>query len=458
MLAKLRGAAQRAVLRAPTIPDIPLGGHDGGVHARVVRALHRRALTTPIATPTSSSGTTTTPTFTGITTRRIVASTLGGLGYAACVTNASTTTTTTTTAASSAAPTRAASTSPAAVCHIHTHIHPQHARGQEEDDPLADLARRLERFMTTSAAATATSTSASGKERTQELNTVDPNALRILRGDDGQVKAVYYKGVPIHKLSKSSDPSKQRVVLLACGSFSPVTNFHLYMMEMTRDHLTLHHPEIDVIGGIISPVHDTYGKSSLKGVGAERRVRMLELATDPSDWVAVSPWEAMEASRWTPTREVMEHIRDALREASKLVEGEAGSAGSPIQVKLLIGADVFDTMSDPRIWKPSDVETILGDFGVIVTQRAGNNIKATFEKAPALKKYESNVLVSPMVVENNISSSVVRSLLAQGRSVKHLIPDNVAEYIRTQNLYNAASELKYHDRPRMFDVARLSKL
>ncbi len=34
-----------------------------------------------------------------------------------------------------------------------------------------------------------------------------------------------------------SSQEKTKVVLLACGSFNPITNMHLRMFELARDHL-----------------------------------------------------------------------------------------------------------------------------------------------------------------------------------------------------------------------------
>jgi nicotinamide mononucleotide adenylyltransferase len=73
-----------------------------------------------------------------------------------------------------------------------------------------------------------------------------------------------------------------RVVLLLCGSFSPITNFHLRMLELARDFLQ-RTTRFRVVRGIISPVHDAYGKKGL--VGAHHRLAMCRLATQSSDWV-----------------------------------------------------------------------------------------------------------------------------------------------------------------------------
>ncbi|XP_060052560.1 nicotinamide/nicotinic acid mononucleotide adenylyltransferase 3 isoform X2 [Erinaceus europaeus] len=95
--------------------------------------------------------------------------------------------------------------------------------------------------------------------------------------------------------------SRIPVVLLACGSFNPITNMHLRLFEVARDHL--HQTGIyQVVRGIISPVNDKYWKKDL--VAAKHRVAMVRLALQTSDWVRVDPWES-EQDQWVETVKVL---------------------------------------------------------------------------------------------------------------------------------------------------------
>lgn len=58
------------------------------------------------------------------------------------------------------------------------------------------------------------------------------------------------------------DDTKTPVVLVACGSFSPVTYLHLRMFEMARDYIK-HQTQFEVVGGYLSPVNDQYKKPGL---------------------------------------------------------------------------------------------------------------------------------------------------------------------------------------------------
>ena len=73
---------------------------------------------------------------------------------------------------------------------------------------------------------------------------------------------------PFHRLSTLRNPEKQPVVLVACGSFSPVTYLHLRMFEMAKDYVR-QNTDFEIVGGYLSPVSDQYRKPGL--LAAEHR-------------------------------------------------------------------------------------------------------------------------------------------------------------------------------------------
>uniref|UniRef100_A0A670J3N3 Nicotinamide/nicotinic acid mononucleotide adenylyltransferase 3 n=1 Tax=Podarcis muralis TaxID=64176 RepID=A0A670J3N3_PODMU len=98
---------------------------------------------------------------------------------------------------------------------------------------------------------------------------------------------------------------RTEVVLLACGSFNPITNMHLRLFELARDHL--HETgRYKVVKGIISPVGDAYKKKGL--ISARHRVTMARLATESSDWVEVDDWESNQ-KEWQETIKVLRYCQ-----------------------------------------------------------------------------------------------------------------------------------------------------
>lgn len=65
-----------------------------------------------------------------------------------------------------------------------------------------------------------------------------------------------------------NDSSKTPLLLVACGSFSPITYLHLRMFEMAADYVKLN-TDFELVGGYLSPVSDAYKKAGL--ASAEHR-------------------------------------------------------------------------------------------------------------------------------------------------------------------------------------------
>ena len=74
---------------------------------------------------------------------------------------------------------------------------------------------------------------------------------------------------PEHRLKRvMNDSSKTPLLLVACGSFSPITYLHLRMFEMAADYVRFS-TDFEIVGGYLSPVSDAYKKAGL--ASAEHR-------------------------------------------------------------------------------------------------------------------------------------------------------------------------------------------
>uniref|UniRef100_A0A2P2I5G8 Nicotinamide-nucleotide adenylyltransferase n=1 Tax=Hirondellea gigas TaxID=1518452 RepID=A0A2P2I5G8_9CRUS len=241
----------------------------------------------------------------------------------------------------------------------------------------------------------------------------------------------------------------QKVVLLACGSYNPPTNMHLRIFELARDHL--HRcTNYYVIAGLISPVHDKYGKEGL--ANSNDRCQMGRLAVKSSSWIHLSDWETRQ-EEWTPTREVLQHHQDQIDSAVNFntdptVKRQRLEATVPwlshipqlgtdtITVKLLCGADLLESFGRPGVWKDEDIETIVGKFGIVVVTREGSNPYKFIYESDTLSRLQRNIQIVTEWISNEVSSSKVRRALKRGESVKYLLQDAVIDYIRTHVLYD----------------------
>lgn len=76
---------------------------------------------------------------------------------------------------------------------------------------------------------------------------------------------------PQQKLKRRLEkPGKTPLVLVACGSFSPITILHLQLFELAQRYVE--RTEFEIVGCYVSPCSDMYGKSSL--VASSHRINM----------------------------------------------------------------------------------------------------------------------------------------------------------------------------------------
>lgn len=157
-----------------------------------------------------------------------------------------------------------------------------------------------------------------------------------------------------------ANADKTPLVLVACGSYSPVTFLHLRLFEMARDDAHFN-TSFHVVGGYLSPVNDKYNKLGL--ASAKHRVAMCDQAvSDTSDWLMVDPWEARQP-RYLPTAQVLDHFDHELntvRGGADVVvrdarTGETRVEKRRVRIMLLAGSDLILTMSEPGVWAEKDV-------------------------------------------------------------------------------------------------------
>lgn len=230
------------------------------------------------------------------------------------------------------------------------------------------------------------------------------------------------KFVPLNQCPAGHTP----VVLVACGSFSPITYMHLRMFEMARDELRLgvgcpRHPRLFVVGGLLSPVSDAYNKPDL--APADHRIAMCRLAVASSDWITVDAWEARQAQYQTTLR-VLTSVEQRLRD----FYGE-------VRVMFLAGADLIRSFDVPGMWSPDDLNRILSHHGCIAIDRWQSDLSEYLLENPILYAHRSQITVVRQYISNDISSTRIRLLLRRAFSVKYLLPDEVIGYIKKHGLY-----------------------
>ncbi|KAF8674248.1 hypothetical protein AX14_005269 [Amanita brunnescens Koide BX004] len=233
---------------------------------------------------------------------------------------------------------------------------------------------------------------------------------------------------PHTRLSRTlKDASKTPVVLVACGSFSPVTYLHLRMFEMAKDYIR-QNTDFEIMAGYLSPVSDQYKKPGL--LSAHHRVNMCTLAAEETNtWLMVDAWEAFQSYQRTAV--VLDHFDYEINHRFGGVYTEDGEHRN-VRVMLLAGSDLIATMSAPGVWSYADLDHILGRYGAFVIERAGNGLEQAIDN---LQRWRSNIHLISQLIQNDVSSTKVRLFLRRGLSVRYLLPNPVVDYIEQHGLY-----------------------
>ncbi len=204
------------------------------------------------------------------------------------------------------------------------------------------------------------------------------------------------------------------------GTFDPVHNGHLALAEAAGKVCNL--DEILLVPAALPP-----HKQNRKIVSFSQRVAMLDIALKDHPDLTVSTIEKL--------LPVPSYTIDTLHYL------ELHSI-TTLEFTFITGADTFlDILS----WKNSEGLLNICDF--LVFSRSGSAdryLKAFIKKLHYVKKDENRwehpkTKKTIFHIDGNISSvssSEVRKRLRKGKSVAHLVPPGVSEYIRKKTLYS----------------------
>lgn len=192
------------------------------------------------------------------------------------------------------------------------------------------------------------------------------------------------------------------------GSFDPVHNGHLRTAQDVLEILGL--DEIRLI-----PLNNAVHRDQPIAT-ATQRLQMLKAAIADNPQFRVDDRE-LQQDRPSYTLHTLQSLREELGEQP---------------VCLLMGGDAwagFEQWHEP--------EQIRRLAHIVVMQRPGESAVAdTTSSSDALRNKPGGEVIHIPVTQLDISSSSIRERLAAGRSVRYLVPDVVAQYINSMQLYS----------------------
>lgn len=184
------------------------------------------------------------------------------------------------------------------------------------------------------------------------------------------------------------------------GSFNPIHTGHLIIAQ----HL-LNSTDLEKIWLVVSPHNPLKEKASL--ARDNDRLYMAQIAVEDHPNITVSNIE-FSLPQPSYTIDTLTHLREKYPQHD---------------FALIMGAD--NVISLPK-WK--NYELLLDKYKVYIYQRSGSAlVDVPLAKHPALIFIETPLL--------DLSSTLIRSLIKAGKSVRYMVPDKVYEELQLTQLY-----------------------
>lgn len=190
------------------------------------------------------------------------------------------------------------------------------------------------------------------------------------------------------------------------GTFDPIHLGHLIVIENAINEMNL-----DRV--IILPSSNPPHKKHKDKTKADIRVEMVAEAIKDNPKIILSTFES--------TDNVVRYTHDTLEYfTSKLPNHE---------IFYIMGEDSFVTIDT---WR--NYEKIL-DYNIIVFARSGiDNNSTLIKKVDKIRKDNPNIYLID-ILNINISSTLIRTLSKEDKSIKYLVKDEVNYIIKNRNLY-----------------------
>lgn len=191
-------------------------------------------------------------------------------------------------------------------------------------------------------------------------------------------------------------------ILIFGGTFNPIHNGHLILAEHC-----INEEGFDKV--VFIPTMNPYYKDTLD---FDTRLKMLKMAIKDNDKFAYSSIEKkynLEGKLYL----ILEKI-------SKLSDDD---------ITILIGSD---SLMNLDWWYK--IEEILKNYKILVLKRDDEDEAISIKIAEYKEKYGADIKVlNNKRVE--ISSSMIREMIKNGKSIKYLVRDDVEKFIRDEKLY-----------------------
>jgi len=193
------------------------------------------------------------------------------------------------------------------------------------------------------------------------------------------------------------------------GTFDPPHIAHLIIAELARVRLKL-----DKV--IFIPAGEPWMKSDRIVTSADERVEMVSLGISSNPAFSLS---LLEVKRPGPSYTI------------DTIEQLSGEIGSDMSLFLLLG---WDSVAEMPSWRAPDRITKMAR--IVAFPRPGFTRPEPGDLENAIPGITKRMIYvdGPYL---DISSTCIRQMIKEGKSVRYLVPDRVRQYIDEHNLYKA---------------------
>ena len=191
------------------------------------------------------------------------------------------------------------------------------------------------------------------------------------------------------------------------GTFNPIHNGHLFLAEHAYEQVKL-----DYV--LFMPTMNPPHKTETDVISAEHRLNMVKLAIKDNPNFVLSDLEL--------NRPGLTYTSDTLK---ILKEKEPDT-----EFYFIVGADSLMMMTK---WK--DPQTVFSLSTIVVGGRENYLKKQLIDQAAYLEEtYKGKIILLDMP-NIEISSEYIRERIAERKSIRYYVPDEVLSYIKAYNLY-----------------------
>ena len=190
------------------------------------------------------------------------------------------------------------------------------------------------------------------------------------------------------------------------GAFNPPHNFHFSVaQEILNNDKTFEKI-------IFVPVGDKYKKNGL--ISSDHRYNMLKLICDKNHSFEISRMEIDEKEQLY-AYQTLDKFKEIYPEH---------------ELFFIIGTDSLKTLNT---W--ANLEYLLTTYSFLVYQRGNDCFDDIMDNLPELNIYKDKIIFINNNIWSNINSSYIRDKIKEQKNVEYLVPTEVSDYIKENELY-----------------------